>query len=162
MKILALDPGNEKTALVIFDTERNRIEEPTIRENEWVAGEVESIGLYVDALAIEMVACYGMAVGKEVFETCIWIGRFIDRYEHKTGKTAAKVYRQHVKLHLCNSARAKDANIRQALIDRFGGASAKGTKANPGPLRGISSHLWSALAVAVYYADTCGVVKAAG
>ena len=54
-----------------------------------------------------------------------WIGRFADRWE--TGprlvsdiparRPAMLVYRRDVKLHLCGQARAKDANVRQALID---------------------------------------------
>jgi len=59
-----------------------------------------------------------------------------------------------VKLHLCGSARAKDTNIRQALIDRYGGSAAIGKKAAPGPLYGVSKDVWSALAVAVTAADT--------
>jgi len=39
------------------------------------------------------------------------------------------------------SARAKDGNIRVALLDRFGGEKvAKGTKAEPRPLYGVSGH----------------------
>jgi hypothetical protein len=58
-----------------------------------------------------------------------------------------------VKLHLCGSSRAKDPNVRTALLDRFGGAGAKGTKAAPGPLYGIAADLWSALAIAVTWTD---------
>jgi hypothetical protein len=98
-------------------------------------------------LGIEMIACYGMPVGAEVFETCIWIGRFIERW----GSHAFYIYRKDVKLHLCGQARAKDANVRQALIDRYGSSQKKaiGTKKAPGPLYGISSHVWSALGVAI-------------
>jgi hypothetical protein len=46
--------------------------------------------------------------------------------------------------------RAKDANIRQALLDLIG---PQGTKAQPGPTYGIKSHTWAALAVAVYAAN---------
>jgi hypothetical protein len=93
-----------------------------------------------------MIASYGMAVGKEVFETCVWIGRFVEvaRVEPRL------VYRRDAKLHLCHSPRAKDANVRQALIDRLG---PQGTKKNPGPTYGMRSHLWAALAVAVYAGD---------
>ena len=51
--------------------------------------------------------------------------------------------------------RAKDANVRAALIDRFGPSKRKaiGLKATPGPLYGVHSHMWSALAVAVTYGD---------
>ena len=59
--------------------------------------------------------------------------------------------RRAVKLALCGDSRAKDANIRQALIDRFGGSAAIGRKAAPGPLYGISRDVWSALAIAVTY-----------
>ncbi len=59
--------------------------------------------------------------------------------------------RRAVKLALCGDSRAKDANIRQALIDRFGGSAAVGRKAAPGPLYGISRDVWSALAIAVTY-----------
>jgi len=71
------------------------------------------------------------------------------------------------KLHICNSARATDANVRLALIERFGGAVAlrrpkkakyrRGHMVEPavpgGPLCGIVTHLWAALAVAVTHAD---------
>ena len=91
-----------------------------------------------------MIACYGMAVGAEVFQTCLWIGRFLDRWRSEWNTHL--VPRLMVKMHLCHSARAKDANVRQALIDRFG---AVGTKRAPGRLYGVSSHCWAALGVAV-------------
>jgi hypothetical protein len=93
-----------------------------------------------------MIASYGMAVGREVFETCVWIGRFAEIAR----QPVQLVYRRDVKLHLCHSPRAKDANVRQALIDRLG---PQGTKKNPGPTYGMKSHLWAALAVGVYAMD---------
>jgi hypothetical protein len=60
------------------------------------------------------------------------------------------IYRKDIKLFLCGTMRAKDANIRQALIDKIG---PQGTKAQPGPTYGIKSHSWAALAVAVYAAQ---------
>jgi hypothetical protein len=64
-----------------------------------------------------------------------------------SGGKVTRVFRKDIKLHLCNSPRAKDANVRQALIDRIG---PQGTKKNQGPTYGIKSHQWAALAVAVY------------
>ena len=91
-----------------------------------------------------MVASYGMAVGKEVFETVRWVGRFQQAW--RDPDAVRLVYRKDVKLHLCGSPRAKDTNIRQALIDLLG---PRGTKKNPGPTYGVSSHAWAALGVAV-------------
>ncbi len=149
MQILAIDPGPIQSAWV-----------------EYVDGKVRAFGLYDNLLlsgrihcsspsyhlAIEMIACYGMPVGKTVFDTCVWIGRFIERFG---GGGYSLMYRREVKLHLCNSVRAKDSNIRQALIDRFGPTRQKaiGTKKNPGPLYGFKTDLWAALAVAVTFAD---------
>jgi hypothetical protein len=109
-----------------------------------------------DWLAIESIASYGMAVGAEIFETCVWAGRFIQQWYVRTPlpdgqDTVLRVYRRDVKLHLCGSSRATDANIRQALIDLYGPskATAVGLKATPGPLYGISADVWAALGVAV-------------
>ena len=80
-----------------------------------------------DLLVIEMIANYGMAVGKTVFDTCVWIGRFIEIAEHRHTETEY-IYRKDEKMNICHSMKAKDSNIRQALIDRFGKV---GTKKNP-------------------------------
>jgi hypothetical protein len=56
--------------------------------------------------------------------------------------------RHHIKGIICGNSRAKDTNIRRALIDMWGGDAA--TKKG-GPLHGISTHAWQALAVAVAY-----------
>jgi hypothetical protein len=101
-------------------------------------------------LAIEMIASYGMPVGRSVFETCVWIGRFVEAWR---GRPALRITRLEVKTHLCHSARAKDTNVWQALVDRFG---TTGTKTQPGPLYGVRSHARAALALAVTAADLHG------
>jgi hypothetical protein len=101
-------------------------------------------------LALEMIASYGMPVGREIFETCLWIGRFIEAWEMRQGRYQL-IYRKDVKLFHCESARATDANIRAALIDRYGPGKERaiGKKSSPGPLYGLKGDHWAALAVAL-------------
>ena len=151
MLILGIDPGTTKSAWVLWDNEKEDIILRSIDENAHLAGRFTGLCKeFQDAeIAIEMVASYGMAVGKEVFETCVWIGVFLEALMADI-PSRHFVYRKDVKLNLCESVKAKDANIRQALIDRFGDP---GSKKNPGKLYGVSKDLWSALAVAVTYSD---------
>ena len=143
--ILAIDPGNEQSGFVLF--EDGRIVESGILANLEMLREIgrTSVAHPRVAIAIEMVASYGMPVGADIFETCVWIGRFV---EHAAGRgiDARLIYRRDVKMHLCASPRAKDGNIRQALIDKLG---APGTKKAPGVTYGVKSHAWAALAIAV-------------
>ena len=154
--VLAIDPGPTHSAVVSYVgggiqsgmvcgggiSENYKLLE-SIKPKRGVCGE--------DALAVEMIASYGMPVGASVFETCVWIGRFIEAW----GGPWYYVYRREVKLYLCDSARAKDGNVRQSLIDRFGPGRrlAIGTKKAPGPLYGFKADMWAALGVAVTFAD---------
>ena len=153
MRILAIDPGTSKSAWVLWCDEQEKILNMGIEENGALT---ERLHAHSDAqdphvhIAIEMVASYGMPVGKEIFETCVWIGVFLALLKCFPAHENCFVYRKDVKLNLCGSVKAKDGNIRQALIDRFGDP---GTKTNPGKLYGVSKDLWSALAVAVTYSD---------
>lgn len=150
--LLAIDPGSEQSALVLYDPAARRPTWWTKSPNAAVLGYVQALD--ADRMAIEMVASYGMAVGATVFETCVWAGRFIQAWTARIFPPAdepARVYRRDVKLHLCGTQRANDSNIRQALIDRYGPGRDKavGRKASPGPLYGMKADCWSALAVAI-------------
>lgn len=142
MRVLAIDPGTERSAAVLYDTEGMRVEAHVIVPN----AEMLRVVQHADAamLLVEMVESYGMPVGRETFETVFWIGRFVERFP-RDGQYCL-LSRRAVKLQLCGSSRAKDANVRQAVIDRLG---PKGTKANKGATYGIKADEWSALAVAV-------------
>jgi len=149
--ILAIDPGSEQSAWLVLGDDRQPVDF-SIQSNETIVDWIEeSEPDGTETLAIEMISSYGMPVGRTVFETCVWIGRFIQAW---TGPHAF-VYRREVKLHLCNSSRAKDGNVRAALIDQYGGdkRTAVGVKKEPGPLYGISKDVWAALGVAVTYHD---------
>lgn len=143
--ILAIDPGNKESAYVLLDKQLKPVNFGKI-DNQELLSKMSFLFLQADVLVIEMVASYGMAVGAEVFETVFWIGRFWEKWT--AGRH--KVYRKDVKMNLCNSMKAKDSNIRQALIDRFG---VVGTKKNPGWFYGVSKDVWSAVAVGVTFAD---------
>lgn len=146
--IFAIDPGTTQSGWCRLGCAG--VINSGVMENEELLAMVQR--LPDSRLAIEMIASYGMAVGKEVFATCVWVGRFQQAWH--TPADAQLVYRKEVKMHLCGTHKAKDANIRQALLDMFprtgGGKTPQiGTKGQPGPLYGVSSHAWAALAVAV-------------
>jgi hypothetical protein len=154
--VVGLDPGPEQSALVVFNG--LTVEEHSISQNEHMM--LRLLGghhrrVQPCCLVIEQIESFGMSVGKEVFETVFWTGRFAQAW---LSQRFDRVPRRIVKQHLCHTARATDANIRQALIDRFGPGTEKaiGSKKVPGPLYGIKSHEWSALAVAVTWFDQHG------
>jgi hypothetical protein len=155
VNILAIDPGPTESAYVFFDGEK--VWSCGKYQNHTVLGIVKQSAEDAEGanrLVIEMIAHYGsgMPAGKSVFDTCVWIGRFTQVACERIA--VEQVMRATVKAHLCRSAKAKDSNVRQALIDLFGGKeNAIGTKKTPGPLYGISGDVWAALAVAVTWYD---------
>lgn len=157
MRILGVDPGSSDSAWVNLDgavLDHGKVPNAVLLANLRLL----SVGGCV--LALEMVASYGMAVGKEVFETVRWIGRFQEAWEARGG-ACVLVYRREVKLYLCETAKANDANIRAALLDRYGPGRevAIGTKSKPGPLYGLKGDEWSAFAVALTAAATSRAVS---
>lgn len=150
MIILAVDPGTIESAFVVLETEDYTIIDKGKVENDVLIGMVKTG--YFDMLAIEGFQSFGMPVGKEVFDTAYYIGRLL-QIADDLGSKVRMVYRSDVKLHHCLTPRAKDANIRQVMLDRFG---AQGTKKSPGMTYGISKDMWSALAIAACVADTMG------
>ena len=150
MIVIGVDPGPTQSAFVVWDGRRvtRKGIVPNAELRQWLS---VNCRLVPKAVVFEQVESFGMAVGRDVFETVLQTGRMFQAVE----RVAVLVPRRVVKLHLCHSMRAKDSNIRAALIDRFGGskAAAIGLKKTPGPLYGVRSHEWSALALAVTWFD---------
>ena len=156
--IIAIDPGNIQSGYVVVEHNGETITRVIER------GKVDNEKLYITLqcyehydLAIEMIESMGMPVGKDVFDNCVWIGRFLEFADHITiGGPYQYIYRNEEKMMLCGTMKAKDVNIRQALADRFAPGQpnkGKGTKKNPGFFYGFKDDIWQAFAVAVTYFD---------
>lgn len=149
MLILAIDPGTTQSGWTLFDGVKVRASGTS--PNAHILERIRILGGYVanglhepTRLAVERFEARGMPIGDDSIETLLWTGRFIQAWNKPD--EVVRVKRSAVKLQLCGTSRAKDPNVRQALIDRLG---APGTKKAPGPTYGVSSHAWAALAVAV-------------
>jgi hypothetical protein len=163
MYILAIDPGNIDSALVLI--EKSNVEILVLQkmkvENEIIINELTLMAkdLKPNVLTVEKIASYGMAVGATVFDTAEWSGRFIQRYIDTCEGFVYQIKRHEVKMNLCNSMKAKDSNIVQALIDRFAydrhkeTNKGKGTKKDPGFFYGFTKDIWQAFAVGVTCCD---------
>lgn len=152
MNILAIDPGTEQSAAVTLEADgqvTGRIlDNPELEA--WLRDWHHKPRWHC---TIEMIACYGQRVGREVFETCVWIGRFQSAWATEVIPEPTRIVRRDVKMELCETNRANDADIRAALIDLYGPGKDKaiGVKASPGPLHGFRKDMWAALGVAVTY-----------
>jgi hypothetical protein len=157
MLILGIDPGPKHSGVVLFDADAFKVEKAYCEPNEDILCDLRQWqGV---TLAIETMAAMGMAVAQDTFTTQLWAGRFVEAVDCRGG-SVRDLKRQDVKLHLCGLARAKDPNVRRAVMDKFeatggGEEPRKGTKSQPGPLYGVSGNdVWSALAIAVTAAET--------
>jgi hypothetical protein len=157
--VWGIDPGPQTSALVLYHADARwvRYARASCRNealvNLLVTVTAREPGAEHAPVVCEQIVSYGMPVGVEVFGTVWWMGRWHEDLA-SCNVHLSYVSRRDVKVGLCGSARAKDANVRQALLDAHGGkVAALGTKRTPGPLYGVSSHAWSALAVAVAVAE---------
>jgi len=153
MTYISIDPGTTQSAYILWC---DKIISKEIVENQKIIDILKSHTSNLVVL-IEKIASYGMPIGATTIDTIEWIGRFQQVAIDKGFKTEL-ILRKDVKMHHCFSMRAKDSNIRQALLDRWGGRKkAIGLKKTPGPLYGIAKDIWSSLAILTFYLDTHGV-----
>lgn len=160
--LLAIDPGNEYSAFCFIDVDTYRplyfakeVNDIAMKHIvDYISGS-KCVVSNVKNAALEMIASYGMSVGASTFQTCVQIGRFAERLE-SLDVNVDFIYRKDEKMCICGQMRAKDSNIRQALIDRFAKfdfKNGKGTKTNPDWFFGFKADCWAAYAVGTVWLD---------
>ena len=138
--ILGIDPGTTHSAYVVFLD--GKILDKGILTNPALVRYLTECQP-VKLVALEFVQCYGMAVGREVFETVFWSGIFA-QVAGSRGLKVQRFGRPTIKSFVTGMGRAKDPHVRQAMMMRYGGTK-KGE-----PLYGVTKDIWSALAVVTY------------
>ena len=74
MNLIGVDPGHTHSAYCVLDAANNKPVAWGYEENAMLLGMLQSGAVGGQKLLLEMVACYGMAVGRETFQT-VQIGR---------------------------------------------------------------------------------------
>lgn len=158
MKALAIDPGSEQSAYSVIDDDYHPLDFGKVSNyvlTRRLARIVEAHS--PDLVAIEWIQNYGMAAGATIFDTARWVGRFEGELYHLgVAAQVELVTRPKVKLHHCHSSKATDANVKQAMKDRFAPGvrnHGKGVDAAPGFFYGFSTDVWEAFQLAVYLID---------
>lgn len=155
MIVIAIDPGPETSGYVeasfrgttLLNIRIAASEHPNaeiLQSLRFRPGELRNPNVIV---ACEWIANMGMPAGESLFTTARYVGRF-EQAAKAAGITDDRfllLKRTDIKLAICGSARAKDANVRQALLDLY----PKGRKRDPGLTYRVGGHAWQALAVAV-------------
>ena len=148
MKILAIDPGTTQSGFTVWDG--TEILDCGKIDNDVMLDYITSKSY--DVLTIEKIVSYGKSVGQSTFDTVFWCGRFYQVAIQADIKTEM-VIRREVRLYHCdNDTKAKDANVIQALKDRFE-PGLQPRKKPKGILRNLKADAWQAFGLAVYLYD---------
>jgi hypothetical protein len=147
-RLVSIDPGTTHSAFMRFNP----------RSMTW-----DRFGKVPNAIVLtrlftlqpEMVVCedmqaMGRPCGAEVFATVRYTGR-IQQICFTEGIPFHLIKRTTVKKFLCPKMRAKDKDVRAAMIALYG---PQGSKKEPGRTYGIANDVWSAFAIAHVFTET--------
>lgn len=113
--VIGIDPGTERSGWVLVKDSK------PVRwgwdSNNTVTKLIEDLnsGVFV---AVEYMRPRGLPTSQDEMDTMFQLGRMTATV---SDRMLSKVSRHSVKMHLLGQARGNDSNIRQALIDLFGG-----------------------------------------
>lgn len=150
--IFAIDPGSTQSAYCMMGRDARPIHFAKL-PNEDLILLLRNYSVHISTVVIERVASYGMPVGREVFDTCEWIGRYT-QVAADLKLPVEYILRQEEKLAICKSPKANDATIRKALIDRFAKhdfKTGKGRSSSPDFFYGFKADVWSAFSVGISF-----------
>ena len=156
--ILGIDPGSSQSGYAIWHVPDQSLVTSGVADNQELMQEV--INRHSGPIVIELTPLYPMKtagghayVPSQVGDTMFETGRFHEYILQYTNVDPVYIKRSEVLKNLEANKRnrgTKDSQVIAMLTQRLG---SKGTKANPGPLFGIASHAWQALAVAITAID---------
>ena len=152
--VLGIAPGPTNCGAVLYEAEARRVH--FAWKSLTVAEALAAIECRPQLVAIERVQSYGIA-GASLLRTAE-VGGMLHHCASREGVGVVWLYRREVLRGLDVTGKGnRDSLVRQRLIEMHGGdrASAVGTKKAPGPLYGVASHAWQALAVAVVAGLEC-------
>ena len=164
MRILGIDPGTRESGVVLWDSET--VLYRRVQDNYSLRDDLRN-GFPVGADVVVMESMTPYATGYTTMATLLFLGRLFEICD-ETQRKWYQVTRQAVVKHITGRAHAKkpdtrnnDTRVRDALIARFpatGGGKVPqiGIKAQPGPLYGMATHMWPALAVAITWFELEG------
>ncbi len=174
-RLLSLDVGTYKTGFAVIDETTGEVLEFGKEDNINLLARLRDDDSF-DVAVIEDIQFRGQLVGRDTFETLKWIGKFA---EALNPTPVVYLFRKTIVTELTGDPRAKDKNVRQAVIDHYGGilkaiggkkcphckgkgwrgagrptcieCNGTGWEYPPGPLHGVAGDVWSAIAVALCY-----------
>lgn len=157
LKILSIDPGPVNSGFAVF-----------LDGSLQQAGKASNVDLrsLIRCLATEpsrmVVVIEGMRnphADEQTFKTCYEIGRFVEKAE-TIGVSTVLVYRHEIKKHWLGTVKGGDKEIREALVEHYGGWVQVPTKTKnarnpfrnepPAALKDVKADAWSALAIGLY------------
>ena len=162
MRILSIDPDPNGGSWVLLD-ESGEVLDHGYQEQRGVLFNSIRAATGVVTVVVEGIQNMGMPMGNPTIETIKNIGEFRAAcYGMALVTFDDTLTRPKIKGALCGSARAKDSNVRAALLDLYpatgGGATPQiGIKSQPGPLFGIKADEFAALAVGLVWLSLRGL-----
>ena len=162
MNILGIDPGPDESAIAIIKFDPYHGKWPTLGifgkyENRHILNSIELNLENIHGCCIEQAQNHGHIVGRDVYETIWWSGRFYELAEHSLDMDVVRMKKPTINVELCGISRATNSQIVASVTDEFepcggGKNKRKGTKRNPGPLYGVSGQdVYDAMAAAIAF-----------
>ena len=160
--ILGIDPGPEKSAYAMIDTDTGKLRTFGFFDAKDHGETVAWIDMSSpNFVIIEQIKNYGMPMSDFVLDTCRVSGA-LEAFCVLGGVPVVQIPRKTIITALCGLATAKDSNVKSFLLDYFrphypdctggGREPMTGTRKRPGPFYKFVGNpdLWAATAVAVY------------